>query len=130
VAGALPDVAGLSNGHSAVETVPPDTASQTGIHHAQAGGEAGVGSQNVTPASDGDAADVDATSSDARLEGLTTAAGNVTNEHASAVIETLIVGTPGPGFGADVATVASDGHSQAPTDVPPTQAFTGLSHRP
>jgi hypothetical protein len=134
-AGALPSVSELSGGHSAVETVPPDTASQTGIDHAQAGGaagvgaDAGVGGQAITAPSDGGAGNVVTTGSDARLDGLTTAAGNVTSDNASAVIETIMANTPGPGFGAAVSDVASDGRSSDHPQ-PPEPASGGLAHKP
>jgi hypothetical protein len=132
VAGALPSVGDLSGGHSAVETVPPDTASPTGIEHAQ------VGDSDNAAANTNDAAPAGPTTSDAsdsssRLDGLGTAAGNVTNDTASAVINTLINTEPGPGLGAAVAEVASDGHAHVPSDVPPATpdaASNGLSHRP
>jgi hypothetical protein len=127
-AGALPNVSELSGGHSSVETVPPDQASETGIEHANAGG-----SDAAVEAADVDAPDVEAPDVEAdgsRLDGLETAAGNVTNDTASAVITTLIGTEPGPGLGSAVSDVASDGHANVPTDVPPAQASNGLSHKP
>jgi hypothetical protein len=126
-AGALPNVSELSGGHSAVETVPPEPASETGVEHATAGGNPTL-PEAVEAQGGSDAADADAAGS--RVDGLENAAGHVTNDTASAVIETLIATEPGPGHGAAVAAVASDGHSQAPTDVPPEQASGGLSHKP
>jgi hypothetical protein len=129
VAGALPSVGDLAGGHSAVETVPPDQASATGADHANAGGAAGAPDVD---APDVEAADVEATGS--RLDGLGTAAANVPPDStASAVIDALINTEPGPGLGAAVSTVASDGHAQVPTDVPPAtpdQASGGLAHKP
>jgi len=137
-AGALPNVSELSGGHSAVETVPPDQASETGVEHANAGGSAAadVEAPDVEApdgeAPDGEAPDVEAAGS--RLDGLGTAAGNVTNDRASAVITTLIGTEPGPGLGSAVSDVASNGHANVPTDVPPVtlpeQASNGQSHRP
>jgi hypothetical protein len=133
---ALPVVSELSGGHSAVETVPPESASETGVEHATAGGnpatpsDVGVQGGGNEQGGGSEAADVEAAGS--RLDGLETAAGNVTNDTASAVIETLIATEPGPGFGAAVAAVASDGHANVPTNVPatPEQASNGLSHKP
>ena len=126
-AGALPNVSDLSGGHSAVETVPPEQASETGVEHATAGGNPTLpdaAQKDDTEA----AADVEAAGS--RVEGLENAAGHVTNDTASAVIETLIATEPGPGLGAAVSEVASGGHSQGPTNVPAEQASNGLSHKP
>jgi hypothetical protein len=130
-AGALPEVSVLSDGHSAVETVPPEPASETGVEHATADGNPAVVGDLDAPDDTEAAADVEAAGS--RLEGLENAAGNVTNDTAAAVIETLIATEPGPGLGAAVAAVASDGHANVPTDVPPAtpeQASNGLSHKP
>jgi hypothetical protein len=114
--------------------VPPEPASETGVEHATAGGNPTL--PEAVEAQDGsEAADVEAAGS--RLEGLENATGHVTNDTASAVIETLIATEPGPGLGAAVAAVASDGHANVPTDVPatpehatPEQASNGLSHKP
>jgi hypothetical protein len=126
-AGALPNVNELSGGHSSVETVPPEAASETGVEHATAGGNPTL-PEAVEAQGGSEAADVGDASS--RVDGLENAAGHVTNDTASAVIETLLATEPGPGHGAAVSAVASDGHSQAPTNVPPEQASAGLSHKP
>ena len=127
-AGALPNVGELSGGHSAVETVPPDAASETGVEHATAGGNPTLPDAVDAPA-DTEATDVPEAAG-SRADGLENAAGHVTNDTASAVIETLIATEPGPGHGAAVSDVASDGHANVPTDVPPAQASNGLSHKP
>ena len=134
-AGALPNVSELSGGHSAVETVPADQASETGVEHANAGGSNAAGDVEApgVEAADVEAPDVDAPDVEAagsRADGLGTAAGHLTNDTASAVITTLIGTEPGPGLGAAVSAVASDGHANVPTDVPPAQASNGLSHKP
>ena len=130
-AGALPDVSELSGGHGAVETVPPEPAAETGVEHATAGSTLAVpgdlGSHGGSAAAD----DVETAASQG--DGLATAAGNVTNDTASAVIETLIATEPGPGLGTAVSEVASGGQANVPTDVPPAlpdQASNGQSHRP
>jgi hypothetical protein len=132
-AGALPDVASLSGGHSSVDSVPPPAASPTGVEHATSGGAAA----DNAPVTEDPPTTVDApetTASDGRAQGLGTASGNVTNDTASAVINTLINTEPGPGLGAAVAAVASNGHANVPSDVPPVslpdQASNGQSHRP
>ena len=137
VAGALPSVGDLSGGHSAVDSVPPDTASPTGIEHAQAGGNDNAATPPTSNNKSDDGAGVtpsDASDSSSRLDGLSAAAGNVTNDTASAVINTLLNTEPGPGLGAAVAPIASDGHASVPTDVPPVslpeQASNGQSHKP
>jgi len=131
-AGALPDVASLSRGHSSVDSVPPPVASPTGVEHANLGGAAAD-----NPAVTGEPTTLDAPEkpgSDGRAQGLQTASGNVTNDTASAVINTLINTEPGSGLGAAVAAVASDSHANVPSDVPPVslpdQASNGQSHRP
>ena len=131
-AGALPNVSELSGGRSAVESVPPEQASETGVEHANAGSSSADVEATDVETPDVEAPDVDAGS---RLDGLNTAAGNVpAGGTASAVINTLIGTEPGPGLGAAVAAVASDGHAHVPTDVPPVslpdQASNGQSHRP
>jgi hypothetical protein len=96
--------------------VPPAEASQTGADHAQAG---------ISHAAE-QAGTEDAGS---RLDGLENALGNVTNPVASAVIETLIENTPGPGFGQEVAAAATSAASQL-TPSTPSDASGGLSHKP
>jgi hypothetical protein len=132
-AGALPDVASLSSGHSSVDSVPPPAASPTGVEHANSGGAA---ADNAAVTGDAPTT-LDAPEnpgSNGRAQGLQTASGNVTNDTASAVINTLINTEPGPGLGAAVAAVASDSHANVPSDVPPVslpdQASNGQSHRP
>jgi hypothetical protein len=129
-AGALPNVSELSGGHSAVESVPPDQASETGVEHANAGGSNAAADVEAPDAEAPDAEAPDVEAAGSRLDGLETAAGNVTNDTASAVITTLIGTEPGPGLGSAVSDVASDGHANVPTDVPPAQASNGLSHKP
>ena len=132
-AGALPDVASLSSGHSSVDSVPPPAASRTGVEHANSGGAA---ADNAAETGDAPTT-LDAPEnpgSNGRAQGLQTASGNVTNDTASAVINTLINTEPGPGLGAAVAAVASDSHANVPSDVAPVslpdQASNGQSHRP
>jgi len=131
-AGALPNVSELSGGHSAVETVPPEAASDTGVEHATAGGNPTL-PERVGAPDDTEAADAPEAAG-SRVEGLENAAGRVTNDTASTVIGTLIGTEPGPGLGSAVSEVASDGHANVPTDVPPAtlpeQASNGQSHRP
>ena len=129
-AGALPNVSELSGGHSAVETVPPDQASETGVEHANAGGSAAAADVEAPDVEAPDVEAPDAEAAGSRVDGLEAAAGNVTNDTASAVIATLIGTEPGPGLGSAVSDLASNGHANVPTDVPPAQASYGLSHKP
>jgi hypothetical protein len=136
VAGALPSVGDLSGGNSHVSTVPPEQASETGVEHANAGGGAAdVEAPDTEAPETPDPNAPDSQGAGSRLDGLTNAAGNIPADGtASAVINTLITTEPGPGLGAAVSTVASDGHANVPTDVPPVslpdQASNGQSHRP
>jgi len=137
VAGALPSIGDLSGGHSHVSTVPPEQASETGVEHANAGGSGApdVEAPDTEAPETPDANGPDSQGSGSRLDGLTNAAGNVpAGGTASAVINTLITTEPGPGLGAAVSSVASGGHANVPTDVPPVslpdQASNGQSHRP
>jgi hypothetical protein len=88
-----PDTRGQSTNHvhAADADTPDDTSTPNG----------------ATPASDS-----------SRTDGLTNAAGNVTNPTASAVLNTLTTGTPGPGLGSSVSNAASGGHGEAPPEVP------------
>jgi hypothetical protein len=98
------------------------------------------GQSDSHPTADGsDATDNTATATDAdsssRSDGLTTALGNVTDngasDTASAVLNTLVDGTPGPGLGGEVSSAASDGNAHVPTSVPPAAQDTPAgSHVP
>jgi hypothetical protein len=117
--GALPGVVGGGD----TPSVPANAASQTGIDHARAGiSQAGT--------NEGDAGSQNAGSA---LQGLQTAQSNVDangSPVASAVIGTLITdfgeGTTGSQLGADVSSAAQGAASQ----LLPSEASDGLSHKP
>jgi hypothetical protein len=103
------------------KNVPPAEASQTGLDHAHAGISQAEAHAPAEQAGTEDAG--------SRLDGLETAAGNVTNPVASAVIDTLMENTPGPGFGEQAADAATSAASQlAPAT--PSEASDGLEHKP
>jgi hypothetical protein len=88
----------------------PDTRGQSTEHTQAAHADVpddGTNPSGATPASNS-----------SRTDGLTNAAGNVTNPTAADVLHTLATGTPGPGLGSSVSDAASGGNSQAPSDVP------------
>jgi hypothetical protein len=115
VAGALP---GISQGQPVVSTPSPS---------ANAGEHPNIGADNGALASAAKSGNAEqrptpgtaapATSSD----GLTTAQDHVTNPTASTVLEAVSSGTPGPGFGSEVAQAAT-GTSVPPAATPPVSA--------
>ena len=123
VAGALP---GGSPASPPVSTSSPNT---------HAGDHPSLDAENGTPAAPATTPDTGS-----RADGLATAAANVTNPTAAAVIAAISAGTPGPGFGQSVAGVASGGAATPPVSAPPastppvstpSQADPGgLNHRP
>jgi hypothetical protein len=105
---------GTLSSHSDPHT---DTRGQSGSHPAADGSEATDHAQSAP-----------FTDTSSRSDGLTTALGNVTDngasDTASAVLNTLVNGTPGPGLGGDVSGAASDDNSHVPTSVPPSASDT------
>jgi hypothetical protein len=142
VAGALP---GISRGTPPVSTPSPNS---------HAGDHPSLGAENGAAASSAKSAngnvptstppvsvpspaapDANPSSTDAgsRADGLATAQANVTNPTASAVLGQIASGTPGPGFGQQVA-AAAGAPAGPPVSTPPVstppQAATGLAHKP
>lgn len=122
VAGALPDISPAS---PPVSTSAPNT---NAVDHPNVGAENGTTASTATTPDAG-----------SRATGLATAAANVTNPTASAVIGQIASGTPGPGFGQSIAVVASGGAATPPASAPPAstppvstpgQAGNGLNRKP
>jgi hypothetical protein len=111
VAGNVLSPLGLDVGNPNGNAEPhPDTRGQSTNHVEAAGTD---GSDDATTSSPPTEA-----SNSSRTDGLTNAAGNVTNPTAADVLNTLTTGTPGPGLGSAVSDAASGGHGQSLPDVP------------
>ena len=127
-AGALPNVSELSGGHSAVETVPPDQRPRLVLSTRTLA----AASRLLTwkpPSAWKPRMLTRPTSTPPTLrqpvrvlDGLETAAGNVTNDTASAVITTLIGTEPVRVSVLRSATLRATVTRNVPTDVPPAQA--------
>jgi hypothetical protein len=135
VAGALP---GISPASPPVSTPSPNSNAgdhpNIGADNGAAASSAKSGNGHVPDATP--PVDITAsTSTDAgsRADGLATAQDNVTNPTASAVLDQVASGTPGPGFGQEVAGAAG-APAGPPASIPPVttpeQADAGLAHKP
>jgi hypothetical protein len=138
VAGALPGVAPASppvstpapNSHAGDH---PDIGADNGAVASSLKGDNAHVPDTTAPADE--SASTETADAGSRADGLATAQGNVTNPTASSVLDQVASGTPGPGFGQDVA-AAAGAPAGPPVSVPPVpvstppQADTGLSHRP